>query len=157
LSSLFFGTEVGRFLTRFAILPFLAAYVLLEGIAHLVHVFGVHVHIFSWERCAVLAAYFFGLLHSRAVRRTTVAAAPAIAPALYAAFVAAPRAVWRSAPVQAFFRSAAVGFGVSWLVKPAALAAVVFFIAGRLGVERREALFIAAAGFVAGIYLVNSR
>src|SRR5262249_13420846 len=68
LSTLFFGNPVGRFLTLYAILPFLGAYVLLEGLSHVVgpilrRGFHVHVHIFSWPACIGLAVLFFGLLH----------------------------------------------------------------------------------------------
>ena len=39
LSSLAFGTPVGRFLTRNVAIPYLGAYVLLEGLQHVVHIF----------------------------------------------------------------------------------------------------------------------
>src|SRR5262249_38272854 len=35
-SSLFFGTPQGRFVTRFALLPFVGAFVVLEGVQHLI-------------------------------------------------------------------------------------------------------------------------
>src|SRR5262249_13152196 len=67
-----------------------------------------------------------------------------------------PRAVWRSAPVQAFLSSSVAGLGFSYLIKPAILAVAVFYLADHFGVDDRQAIFVAAAGFVVGAYLVNS-
>ncbi|MFO0908212.1 MAG: hypothetical protein U0794_07610 [Isosphaeraceae bacterium] len=40
-----FGTRVGRWLTRYVALPFGGAYVALEGLQHLIGLFGVHAHL----------------------------------------------------------------------------------------------------------------
>lgn len=74
-SALFFGTAIGRWLTLFALLPLLAAFVILEGLQHSV---GIALEAMrmpvqfatSWS-VALLAVYLLGLLHSEQVRRQT--------------------------------------------------------------------------------------
>jgi len=110
LSSLFFGTPVGRFLTLFVLLPLLVSYIVLEGLQHMVGpvanaLVGVEPHIFSWPACAALAVYVFGLIHSAKVRDASWAALRAVGRGIKAVLVDAPRAVWRFPPVQRVLRS----------------------------------------------------
>ena len=72
-SSIFFGTRTGRWLTLYLLLPFLAAFVILEGLQHSVGVALQAMHLpvtFAtvWS-VPILAAYLLGLIHYAAVRR----------------------------------------------------------------------------------------
>lgn len=74
-SALFFGTAVGRWLTLYALLPLLAAFVILEGLQHSVGIVLEAMHVpvqfaSTWS-VALLAVYLLGLLHSQQVRRQT--------------------------------------------------------------------------------------
>jgi hypothetical protein len=75
LSSLAFGTPLGRFLTRYAALPFGGAYIALEGLQHLanpiVHWISgsqTHVHLMTLPSVVVLGVFLLGLLHNQRFR-----------------------------------------------------------------------------------------
>jgi hypothetical protein len=162
LSSLFFGTAAGRFLTLYALLPFVGAFVVLEGLQHMVEppakLVGLgEPHIFSWPGVAVLAAGLFALLHSQRARRGAAAAARAAGRGLHAVFVGAPRAVWRSPPVQALVTSPPAVLFAHYVFKPAIPVALIVGAATLAGVDVRTALIVGAAGFLGINLLLNSR
>jgi hypothetical protein len=136
LSSLLFGTATGRFLTLFAILPVLAAFVLLEGAQHLLHpLLGLmhvhwHPHLMGPISLPITAVVIFGLLHSAAVRKIGGQIAGAIGFLFAAIFFRLPlafaqlplvRKVLRSEPMALFrrhvLRPTLLGL-LAWLVLP---------------------------------------
>jgi sulfate/thiosulfate-binding protein len=162
LSSLFFGTPVGRFVTRYAILPFLFAYVPLAGVAHIVGplthwLTGAELELFSWPLCAGLAGVAFAILHSAPVRRVAWLTLRGLGRGLALLLVDAPRALWRTGPVQAIVRSRPAHLAGRFVLKPALVAALVAGAASLFRVDRPVALAIAAAGFVLGNLALNSR
>ncbi len=75
LSSLAFGTPLGRMLTRYVALPFGGAYIALEGLQHLANpVFhwlsgsDRHVQLVNWSSVLLLGAFVLGLLHNQRFR-----------------------------------------------------------------------------------------
>jgi hypothetical protein len=99
LNSVAFGTAVGRFLTRYLVLPFGCAYVALEGLQHLLHVVlrltgvikfdhlsavagavglpavaahGPRPHLASWEAVVALGVFILAMLYLPRLRRGVV-------------------------------------------------------------------------------------
>jgi hypothetical protein len=162
LSSVFFGTRPGRLVTMYAILPFLAASMLLKGLAEIVGIvahlaFRAEVEIFSWPLCFGLTALAFGLIHSAAVRRGAGLTLHVVGLVLRFILLEAPRALWRAGPVRAVLGSWPARLAGRYVVKPALLAAVVVAGASLFHIERRAALILAGACFVAWNLVLNSR
>ncbi|MBI3072445.1 MAG: hypothetical protein HYY84_10055 [Deltaproteobacteria bacterium] len=124
LSSLGFGTISGRLLNLYALLPAVAAYIVLEGLQHIVgpivqKLSGVHLHILTPISFALTASYVFGLIHSKAVRRATVASAKALGTAVKFVFYAGPRFVLTRPVVKRVLDSIVARLVGRYLLKPA--------------------------------------
>ncbi len=148
-----FGTAPGRFLTRYLILPIGAAFVLLEGLSHLISFiagwFGHgHVHLLNRISLAVVSVILFSLLHSADVRAAGWRAIEATRWVLAGVFLRFPRFVARLPVVQAVIRSRIARAVARYLVKPAAITAILWLLALRLP-PRTTGLIAAAAIFVA--------
>lgn len=146
VSSVAFGTWVGRTVTLHLALPLLLSFVLLEGLQHVAHPIGKalghkHVHLLTPLSFVGLALLFYGLIHSASVRKGARAAARGVGLVLHAVFVGAPMFVLSSAPVRAITRSRLV----SLVTKPGVLAALVYLASRRAGLERTPALATTAA------------
>lgn len=164
LSSLAFGTRPGRLLTMYLVLPILGAFVVLEGLSHLLHplarkLFHVHhLHLLTRPSLAAVSVLIFALLHSAGARAVGKAVLSAIFAVLHGVFVAAP--VWlftrpvvltvaRSAPVQLFLR---------FVAKPATVAVPAYFLARRLlHLPPRQALVAALVALPLVSLTMNSR
>ncbi|MEX2112212.1 MAG: hypothetical protein WD845_03455, partial [Pirellulales bacterium] len=79
LSSLAFGTPLGRVLTRYVALPFGGAYIALEGLQHLVNAVNhwvssgqSDVHLAGWPLVLLVGAFLLGLLHNQQFRGVCV-------------------------------------------------------------------------------------
>lgn len=73
LSSLAFGMPSGRFLTRHFLLPFGGAFVILEGLSHLVepisdYSFGEPIHLYSNEAMIGLGCIIWAIMHFEQIR-----------------------------------------------------------------------------------------
>lgn len=162
LSSLFFGTVPGRLLTLYALLPFVGAYVILQGLQHILgpgaRLAGLpHPHIFSWAGVGVLFALLLALLHSAAARRAGRAALRGTGLVLHAVFVSAPRAAISWAPVAAILKSRAAALVLRFVIKPAVLA--ILFVAGPslIGADGRGALVLGGGAFLLINLILNTR
>jgi hypothetical protein len=172
VSSLFFGTRGGRWLTLYVILPLLGSFVILEGMQHLVgpllhHALHRRVHLFTPVPFLLLAAYLFGLLHAEPVRRGTLRVARAVGATLRAVFVRLP--VWlvtrplvlriaRSAPVLFLWRYAlkplvwvtpwiALGKHQHWGPIPLAVGACVGFVLANVASNSKLGIRLEEAAF----------
>ena len=153
ISSVAFGTAPGRFLTRYLILPIGAAFVLLEGLSHLISLiagrFGHgHVHLLNRISLAVVSVILFSLLHSAQVRAAGQRAIEGTRWVLAGVFLRFPRFVARLPVVQAVIKSRIARAVARYLVKPAVITAIVWLLALRLlpftaGVIGAAALFVA--------------
>ena len=124
LSALAFGTKVGRFLTSYLALPFGGAFVLLEGLTHLLHAalgpFDIHVQLMD-SRGFVLAAV--GILLLLLMRwgslRTALLSGLASVGGWIASAVALPRR-WLALPaVRRLLRRKSVILTFRWVLRPA--------------------------------------
>lgn len=162
LSSVAFGTRPGRFLTRYLVLPLGAAFVLLEGLSHIVGPLAKRlgygeVELFSRASFLITAALIFSLLHSATVRGAALWLLGGVGAVLAAIFFRFPRWIAALPLVRRIVESRVVRLTARWLVKPAVIAAgVVFFTPLRaLPPERRLGAAAAIFAIVSG--LVNSR
>lgn len=109
VSSLFFGTSSGRWLTLYLLLPLLAAFVILEGLQHSVGVVlqALHVPVTFTNQWSVpvLAVYLLGLIHFPAVRRESRRGWRLVATGTRRFFVEGPRWLRRWQPVRVLLDS----------------------------------------------------
>ena len=141
VSSVSFGTRSGRLVTLHLALPLLLSFVLLEGLQHVAHPIGRalghrHVHLLTAPSFVVLAAFFYGVIHSSPVRSAARAALRVVGSGFHALFIGLPSLVLSSAPVRALLR----GRTTSLVAKPLAIGAVLYLVARPLGLARSEAL-----------------
>jgi len=138
VSSLFFGTAVGRALTLHLLLPSLASFVALEGLQHVVGPLSkklLHLehppHLLSPVSLACSALFIYGLIHSKGFRKVTWAALRAVGSALHAVFVGLPRWVLHLGPVRAVLESRALRMLWSYALKPAAVVSPLYLAFAR--------------------------
>jgi hypothetical protein len=141
VSSVSFGTRLGRLVTLHVALPLLLSFVLLEGLQHVARPIGRalghrHIHILTPVSFLVLAASFYGLIHSETVRRGARAVGRGLGSVLRSVFIRLPTLVFSSAPVRALLR----GRTTSLVAKPLAVGALSYLVARQAGLERSEAL-----------------
>jgi hypothetical protein len=165
LSSLLFGTGVGRFLSLYFLLPAGAAYVLLEGVSHMATPIGHllhllphhhHVHLFTYARFAIAAVVIFSLVHSGGVRAACGTVLRGIGWVFAAIFYHLPRFVFTLPIVRAVLRSRAVLTLRRFVIKPGIIAAV----AWATPVHEHApglAMGVAAGVFVGANLALNSR
>ncbi len=183
LSSLAFGTSVGRFLVRYLILPVGAAFVLLEGLGHVVspvaHILGLipeglaevrvhdhvrrlevepnHIHLLNRVSFPIIAIIIFGLIHSARVRAAALAGARALGWVLSGIFYRGPAWLFSRPIVKSFFRSSAMKGVGRFLIKPSALGALAYFATPIGALPRPIALGAAGAVFVATAIFLNTQ
>jgi hypothetical protein len=137
-SAVTFGTRPGRFLTLYLVLPALGAFVVLEGLQHVVgplgrRLFHVHLHLLSLWSLLGLSAFLFALLHSLPFRRAVRSAASAFVKAISFLCVGLPRAIARTRPVRLVLASAPVRLLEQLVLKPLMLSSLVLLGAHRFG------------------------
>jgi hypothetical protein len=157
VSSMAFGTRVGRFLVLYAILPLLVSYVMLEGLNHLVHAIGklFHAHhppqLLNAYSFPITTIVFFLLIHSLSFREAFVDGLSMIGSGIKALFVTLPRWIWQLPVVQAVVESRPVALIKRLLLKPLSLTALVFFVPSL----RAEPIEVQAGLVVGGVVLFN--
>jgi hypothetical protein len=187
LSSLAFGTRVGRFLTRYVALPFGGAFVVLEGLQHLVgplvaHATGEHVHLMTPVTVGLLGVFLLGLLHVAPFRRGVGKALGLVFRGLRGLFFDLPAAVLRLPVVRKVLDGRPFLFLYRYGFKPLLVTALIWlacwslslvpqadelgedppvvleFLAG-LGEAARRVMTLAGTGvvFVVVLLLLNSR
>jgi hypothetical protein len=162
LSSLGFGSRVGRFLSLYLLLPAIAAYVVLAGLEHtvglvLVKVFGFpHVAFTSTLALVVATALAFGLIHSKAVRRVALTITRAGGLVLRTLFITIPRWLWHQNVVQNLLRADGLRQFVRFVLKPAGLAGIVTLATALVAKTATARAAVFAATFLAANALFNS-
>jgi hypothetical protein len=147
LSSLVFGTEIGRALTLFLLLPAGGAFIVLEAAQHLVNPIGTRL---GFPAVSLVDVYTMGvgsllvlaLIHSALLRRGALRVLRAVGAVLMAVFFRVPRWLLALPPVQRFLRSRFFGALVRRVVLPLALTAA----AVRFTPLQGQPPLIAAAG-----------
>lgn len=130
LSSIPFGTRIGRWLTLYLILPAVGAFVLLDGASHLIGPvsgwlgFG-EVYLLTPVSFGVAAVVLFGLLHSSHLRDAAKLALSALRFAFVAVFWRLPRWVLRLRAVRRVLSSKPVRVATRYVVVPLLVAGVI--------------------------------
>lgn len=161
VSSVAFGTRLGRLLSTGVILPVLAAFVLLEGVQHVVGPLAkklahVHVHLLSNASWLGLSLALFLLLHVQIARTVGWALLRGLGLALHAAFVSAPRWVLGRPLVRALLSSRPVELATRFLLKPAVIAVPAYLVARRLHASPHGCLVVAASAVPLASAVLNS-
>jgi hypothetical protein len=178
LSSTAFGTRVGRWLTRYLVLPFGGAFFILFALQEIaeisLEVLGLHyphqaklVIPFSkapaeakWHTLyavGVFGLFLFGLLYSAPFRRITLDVGRWLYRGSKALLYDVPRFVLHLPPVQALLRSQAYLVFYQQILKPLLYAAPVSLLLYLLGVGWGPCLGAGAAVFLALNLFLNSR
>jgi hypothetical protein len=154
ISSVLFGTTVGRFLTLYVLLPLLGSFAVVEGLQHMLHPFahklGYTVHISSRTTLLAGAGVLFLLLHVRPLRTALWFALSWIWRAFKFVVWDVPRWIWLHPLTRAVMRSIVF----RWLVRPALPSYLAWHFAARLGVWRWA---LAGGIFVAAALISNTR
>jgi hypothetical protein len=161
-SLLAFGTALGRRLTRYVAMPFGGAFVLLEGMDHLInpirHWMGYrhHLHLFNRDSFLVLGLFLLGLINHEGFRRGVGRAVSGIGRLLRVALVDPLDWLLGRAIVQAILRSRAFEWFFRWGIKPLifGLGALVCLIPWT---GPRQAVHGAVAIYALSAALINTR
>lgn len=119
LSSVLFGTKLGRLFTLYLMLPFLGSFAVVEGLQHTVGLLWkkiTHVEPEIATRTTLLggAALLFLLMHVPIFRRGVILLLRAVGTVIKTILWTAPRAVWRHPVVQRVLDS----WLTRWVLKP---------------------------------------
>ena len=161
LSSLAFGTPLGRYFTLFLAVPFGGAFVLLAGIEHFAEPLARHLtaaphpNLGLKHPLSVLfwGLFILGLIHHAGFRRGVWRVTKTGFHAARVALIDAPRWLLRSELVRQVLRSRLVALGTRFALKPA-LATVVLWLIGVPGARSPGGL---AVWFLATAAAINSR
>lgn len=161
-SSVFFGTKIGRFLTLFVILPVGGAYVILEGLVHILALFlkPLHVHpphLVEPLPLAVTSLVLFGLLHSEAIRAGGRRVLSMLGHALAALFLHLPRWVLGLGPVRRMLESGLARTAARYVLVPFVLSTILYLATPLSDVGGVIGPLGAAGVFVAASVLLNTR
>lgn len=133
LSSLFFGTRKGRIFSLYLVLPLLSAFVLLEGLSHMINPLlkkagSQQLHLMATPIWLSLSAVIFALLHSKAVRSTALTLLRYLRSGLYIAFVRLPARLLQLPQLQTLLKHQTFRLIARFALVPAALTWAIYFI-----------------------------
>jgi hypothetical protein len=172
LSSVAFGTPAGRFLTLFFVLPFGGAFLILEGLQHVVaRVLGQHhaasaageaaehahagVHLLNAYSLVLVGLFLLALIHVPPFRRALGSGLRAFFHGLRAVFVTWPASVLALPAVRRILDSRPWLFVRQYALKPLLVAAPVALVLRGHGAG--TALAAAALAFLTTAVLLNTR
>lgn len=157
LSSVAFGTRIGRFLTRFVALPFGGAFVALDGLSHLLHFAGLGVHLATLLNVAIVGAFLLGVLYWPAFRKGVLRLLSSMGRALKASFVDLPVRLARLPAMRWLVQSWPVRYFSRWLLKPLAIGALTLAGCAWADPSWQLAVPLSGAVFVGSLLFLNSR
>jgi hypothetical protein len=162
VSSLAFGTGPGRLAVLYLALPFGSAYVLLEGLSHIVgpiseHLGHGHVHLLTRPSFALTGLVLFALLHSAALRGALLASLRALGAFLHTIFVRFPRWLARLPAVRAVLLSRPVRWTWRYGLRPSIPAALLWLHPALREGPRALVITLALGIFALVSVLLNSR
>jgi len=162
LNSLFFGTPVGRFVTKYLALPFGGAFIILMGLhllaeeAHeLLHT--PKAHLYSHQAMIGLGSFLFLLMHWPAFRRGTVLALHATWTLLRLLAYDLPILLYRFPPVAWLLRSLPALLFRRYLLSPLAVTLLLWKGFPQIGLYPELSPWSAVATLVASFVVLNSR
>ncbi|HEU0030509.1 MAG TPA: hypothetical protein VFQ53_07750 [Kofleriaceae bacterium] len=161
LSSLLFGTAIGRFLTLYFMLPLLGSFAIVEGLQHMVgplwhKLAGVEPEIATRTTLLGGAAFLFLLMHVALFRRGMLWVTIQLGKLLRLVLWRIPARLWRH-PVIARALDSKV---FRWGIRPAIPAAIVWLcVPARFAVWPIGQLYrpIAAVAYLIAMFVMNSR
>lgn len=161
-SSLAFGTAIGRALTLYFALPLVGAFVLLDGVSHMISPVSTWiglgpVHLRTTTSLLVIAVVLLGLLHSEPVRVVFTRAARLTGRILAAVLFRLPRWFFRLPAVRAFLKSRPVRWLVRYGLFPGAVATLVYFVSPLRNLHPALGMGGAAAIHIGIALLLSSR
>lgn len=161
-TSLAFATPVGRFITRFLLMPFGGAFIGLKGLHYLFEeahaLFGTpHVHVYEHQRMLVLGVVFFAILHGPGVGQFLWDAVKLLWKALTLLVFEVPRALYGFPPVAWLVRSLPGLVFRRYVLSPLIIAFVVWKVLPLLGVPIAINKWGALGVLVTAFVVLNSR
>lgn len=169
LSSLAFGTPQGRFLTKYVAIPFGGAYLIIEGLNHLIAPISAflienELHLYHKGNLLGLSAwvlgvgcFLFALIHGPWFRAAVVDLLVMFWHVGKGLLVDWPRALWRMPLVADFLRSLPFKLFRRYFVSPILLTFTLWLLLPFEGTWSRDNRWLAAGLFVATFALLNSR
>lgn len=156
LSSIPFGTRVGRIVALYVLLPLGAAFVILEGVSHIISPLLVAVGLPALDALTlssflVTSAVVFGLLHSEPLRAFAMQVLEIVGVILAWVFFRIPRAILSKPAVRRWLARPAVRLVLRRIVVPVLVGLAVFYLTPL----RAEDWFLGLAGALAGFALTS--
>lgn len=162
ISSVFFGTKLGRFLTLYLILPVGGAFVALEGLAHMVGFVAKKLekptpHIVSVISVAITSVLIFALLHSEVLRVLAVRGLSAVGSALRAGLSWAGHRFVELPPVRYLLESGLARTIGQTVIAPLVVTLILYFLTPLRNVGGAVSVLGATGVFVAAAVFLNTR
>jgi len=158
LSAVAFGTQTGRWLTLFALIPFGGAYIVLSFLAHLLHKLGGEASILtSWSAIGIGGVFLLGLIHLPRFRRGMWLVCSAVLRGLASIFIDMPVWAIRSPVVREILRSRPVVLVRRFVITPAVLTLLVCLAFPRFGFYPQPSLMWTVVIYLLLTAALNSR
>ncbi|MFO0553732.1 MAG: hypothetical protein U0271_35440 [Polyangiaceae bacterium] len=162
LNSILFGTRIGRVATLYAILPFVGAFVVLEGVQHTIGLLleklaHIELKMLQLPSFLAVAVLIFALVHSDLAREVGRRVLTILGIVLRFLFFTVPSAIWNHPITRGIVKSRPIVWLTRYLLKPLLLAAPFSLITRAFGVSWIFAAIPGAALFVGWNTLLNSR
>jgi hypothetical protein len=162
LSSTLFGTMVGRLLVLFVILPVGGAFVLLEGLSHMLAPVAKWFdadppHLLGTASLILVSALLLGLIHSATVRLVAKRFLSFIGAALGLVFVRLPGMLLSLPPIRRALESGAVRAAMRFVIVPLALATALYLLTPLHELGSIVGPLLATAVFLGASVLLNTR
>jgi hypothetical protein len=162
LSSLAFGTKIGRFLTRYLALPFGGSFVILEGLQHLVghpikKLTGSHLHLNRTTSVVLFGFILLGLLYLPGFRKAVGRVFFWIFRVLKGLCYDLPALVIRQPAIQAVVQSPPVRYFGEYLLTPLVITSLAVCVFLLISNNEKITLAGSATTFLLVFLLCNSR
>jgi hypothetical protein len=161
-SALAFATRPGRFLTRYAALPYGGAFVVLGGLQHLIELLvhplsGHKVHLVSRVSVAAVGTLASGLINSARFRRWFLTGLKSVGRGLKRLVIELPARLLRLPVIREVLDSRFVLLLWRVLIKPLLIAVPIGLTGSAAGMPRSETVGAIAIIYIPAVLVLNSR
>lgn len=162
ISSLFFGTALGRILVRFAAVPFGGAFVVLSGLQHLAEFLTTQLgtkelhFVHPWTVVA-WGLFATGLINSSEIRRDCLSLLRYARTGLRIVCIDLPRGFYKLPAIRAFLQSKPARLFGRFILKPSALTGLIWLIYPPFLRDLGSAILSGVAAFILSNLMLNSR
>jgi len=161
-SSLAFATSVGRFLTSYVALPYGGAFLILEGLQHIVeavvhHLGGEPVHLMNLPSTLILGTVALGILDFPTFRSGFLKACRLFGRVFRMILFDTLAWLLRHPLLRLLFESRWAQLTWRWLIKPAAVTSLVWLAAHLLHLDEARVPIISAVAFACASFLMNTK